>query len=45
MQWKVVEFGDMTDAQLAVASILFRIEQPFGSMLMKIDALRRTQAG
>ena len=41
MQWKVVKFGDMTDAQLAVAFILFRIEQPFGSMLMKIDALRR----
>ena len=39
MQWKVVEFGDMTDAQLAVASILLRIEQPFGSTLMKIDAL------
>ena len=41
MQWKVVEFGDMTDAQLTVASILFRIEQPFGSTLMKMDALRR----
>ena len=41
MQWKVIEFGDMTDAKLAVASILFRIEQPFGSTLMKIDALCR----
>ena len=41
MQWKTVEFGDMTDAKLAVAIILFRIEQPAGSTLMKIDALRR----
>ena len=41
MQWKVVEFGDMTDAKLAVAFILLRIEQPLGSTLMKIAALRR----
>ena len=41
MQWKVVEFGDKTDAQLAVTSILNRIEQPFGSTFMKIDSLRR----
>ena len=41
MQWKVIEFGDKTDAQLAVASILNRIEQPFGSTFMKIDSLRR----
>ena len=26
MQWKVVEVGDMTDAQLAVAIILLRLE-------------------
>ena len=44
MQWKVIEFGDKTDAQLAVASILNRIEQPFGSTYMKIDSLRRKLA-
>ena len=44
MQWKVVEFGDMTDAQLAVAIINLRLEQPYGSTLMKLDALRRKLA-
>ena len=31
----------MTDAQLAVAFSLLRIEQPLDATLMKIDALRR----
>ena len=44
MRWKVVEFGDMTDAQLAVAIILLRLEQPFDSTLMKLDSLRRKLA-
>ena len=44
IQCKVVEFGDMTDAQLAVAIILLRLEQPFGSTLMKLDSLRRKLA-
>ena len=44
IQWKVVEFGDMTDLQLAVAIILFRLEQPLGSTLMKLDSLRRKLA-
>jgi hypothetical protein len=34
----------MTDAQLAVAIILFRLEQPFGSALMKLGSLRRKLA-
>ena len=44
MQWKIVEFGDMTDAQLAVTIILLRLEQPYGSTLTKLDALRRKLA-
>ena len=44
IQWQVVEFGDMTDAQPAVAIILLRLEQPYGSTLMKLDALRRKLA-
>ena len=44
MQWKVVEFGNMTDSQLAVAIILFRLEQPLGSTLMKLDSLRHKLA-
>ena len=44
MQWKTVKFGSNTDAKLAVATILNRIEQPFGSVHMKIDSLRRKLA-
>jgi hypothetical protein len=44
MQWKTVKFGSNTDAKLAVAAILNRIEQPFGSTHMKIDSLRRKLA-
>ena len=44
MQWKTVKFEGNTDAKLAVAAILNRIEQPFGSIHMKIDSLRRKLA-
>ena len=44
LQWKHVEFGDMTDAQLAVAIIMLRLEQPYGSTLMKLGSLRRKLA-
>ena len=39
-RWKLINFGDVTDAQLAQATITMRLEKPYNSALMVIGDLR-----